>query len=111
MGSICILSDLEIPHGKQNVEHYCPRSRVPQRIAEHPNNLFPAHKVVNCIKNNLMPCEWEEQKFDLTYHAIYHWNIRHEDKVFLKKTLEHWEEWYRNPCQLCLMECKGKIKG
>lgn len=57
-----------------------------------------------------MPCEWEEEKFDLTYYALYHWNIKQPDKKFLQQTLEHWEEWYRNPCELCLMQCKGKQK-
>lgn len=107
MSEICILSDLEIPKGKKNTEHYCPRSRVPKSIWNNPKNLFPAHKVVNCVKGNMMPCEWEEEKFDLTYHAMCHWNIRQADKEFLKQTLEHWEEWYRDPCKLCLMQCNG----
>ena len=108
--TLCVLSGLEIPKGKQNVEHYCPKSRVPKYIWNNPLNWFPAHKVVNCIKSNLMPCEWEEEKFDLTYYALYHWNIKQPDKKFLQQTLEHWEEWYRNPCELCLMQCKGKQK-
>ena len=107
MGKICILSDLEIPQGKKNTEHYCPKSRVPKRIWSDRANLFPAHKVVNCIKGNLMGCEWEELKVNWTYHALHNWNIRPDDKEFLRRTLEHWEEWHRNPCQLCLMKCKG----
>ena len=102
----CVLSDLEIPKGKQNIEHYIPKSRVPKYIWSNPYNLFPAHQVVNSIKSNLMPCEFEEKKFDLTYHAMYNWRIRFADREFLQKTLEHWEEWHRNPCDLCLLNQK-----
>lgn len=110
MPDICVLSDLEIPQGRKNTEHYCPKSRVEKKIWNNPLNWFPAHKLVNSIKANLMPCEWEEQKMDLTYYAMMHWKIRNADKDFLQKTLNHWEEWHRDPCVLCLMKCQGRQK-
>ena len=104
----CVLSGLEIPKGKKNIEHYCPKSRVPRSIWNNPANLFYAYKVLNFVKGELMPCEWEEQKFELTYYAIRNWNIKEVDRKFLKQTLKHWERWSRNPCDLCLMKCKGR---
>ena len=108
MGDICVLSNLEIPKGKQNIEHYAPKSRTQKHIWNNPANWFPAHKVVNSIKGNLFGCEFEEQKFDLTLYAMYNWKVKKEDKDFLKRTLEHWEEWHRNPCDICLLKCNGR---
>ena len=109
MGKICILSCLEIPTGKYNKEHLVPRSRVPARIANNPLNIHPCHKVLNCIKGNLLPCEFEEMKYSLSYHAIEAWNIKNEDKDFVRRAIINWEHNYQpNWCDICLLNCKGK---
>ena len=104
---LCVLSGLEIPKGQKTIEHYVPKSRAPKCIWNNPQNIFLAQKTLNFIKGNLLPCEFEEQKFDLTYHAMYNWHIRQAERNFLKQTLEHWEEWYHDPCKLCLLKCGG----
>ena len=110
-GEVCILSGLEIPKGKQNREHLCPKSRVPRFIWDNPANIFPAHKVVNSIKANLMPCEFEEVKYSLTYHALQAWKIKPDDREFLQRTLQNWEHNYHpNYCDICLIQCKQRTK-
>ena len=104
---ICFLSGLEIPPGKQNKEHYCPKSRVPQFIWQSPANIHPAHKVINAIKSDRMPCEWEETKWNLAHHALHAWNLKQDDAYFVARTLQNWEKYVINPCEYCLMHCKG----
>ena len=65
MAQICFLSGIEIPKGKYSREHFAPRSKLPERIAQAPNNIYPAIKIFNFIKGNRMPCVWERDK----YHA------------------------------------------
>lgn len=104
---ICILSGLEIPRGKKNLEHLVPRSRAPRYITNNPLNHFPAHKVINCIKGNLLPCEFEEEKFELSYHAIHNWHIRSDDREFVRHAIQNWENNYHPDwCKLCLLKCK-----
>lgn len=64
--------------------------------------------MLNAVKSNYLPCEWEEMKFDLTYHALMHWRIQEDDKEFLKAAIENWQVWHRNPCELCLAKCNTK---
>lgn len=105
---ICILSDLVIPDGKENREHYIPKSRTRKQIWNDPRNIFWAHYMMNAIKSNFLPCEWEEAKFDLTFHALENWKLEEDDRLFLKNALNHWEGWHRNPCELCLLKCNQK---
>lgn len=66
-------------------------------------NLFPAHKIINNIKGNLFPCEWEEQKFERVWHAIREYNISFTDKEFCRRTIKNWEEYRINPCNWCIL--------
>lgn len=104
----CILCDLEIPKGKESREHYLPKSRVPRRMWNNINNIFWAHYMLNAVKSNYLPCEFEELKFELTYQALKHWNIKEDDKDFLTQALNNWEVWHRNPCELCIAKCNYK---
>lgn len=110
MNLTCVLSGLEIPPGKENQEHLCPKSRVPKTVWSDPRNIFWAHRVMNTIKGNFMPCEWERAKFDLTYHALQKWNLHKTDKQFLKRALEYWDGWHMDACGLCLLKCKERQK-
>lgn len=56
---IYVLSNLEIPYEKANREHFVPRSRTIKRIWNDPRNIFWAHYLLNGIKGNFLPCEWE----------------------------------------------------
>lgn len=105
MNKICFLSGLEIPPGKCSKEHYIPKSRAPYFITSDPRNIFPAHKIINHIKQNFLPCEWEDKKWDLTYCALHDWNLKQADKYFVVRTLQNWETYIINPCQYCLLHC------
>lgn len=86
MSKICFLSGLEIPPGKYSKEHYVPISRAPRFITSNPANIFPAHRIINHIKQNFLPCEWEDKKWNLTYHALHDWNLKQADKYFVART-------------------------
>lgn len=108
MNHICFLSGLEIPKGRFSKEHYYPRSLIPYNFRTNIQNIFPAHKVINEIKSNLLPCRWEEKKFDRVYFAIEHYDLRAADREFCRKTLDNWEQYKINPCQWCIMQLKCK---
>ena len=101
---ICFLSGLEIPKGRFSREHYYPVSLLPRNFKNMQQNIFPAHKVINEIKSNMLPCRWEEKKFDRVFYAIEHYDLRSADKEFCRKTLENWEVYRINPCQWCIMQ-------
>ena len=105
MSKICFLSGLEIPPGKYSKEHYVPVSRAPHFITSDPANIFPAHKIINHIKQNFLPCEWEDKKWNLTYRALTTWNLKQADKVFVARTLQNWENYHLDPCKYCLLHC------
>lgn len=99
MGEKCFLSGIEIPKGKHSVEHYVPKCRA-RDVAQHPYNLFPAIKIINHIKGGLMPCEWEDRKYDLIYEAYKHWHIRRDDRPILRQALNGMPK--INPCEFCI---------
>lgn len=99
MGDVCFLTGIEIPNGKHSKEHYVPKSRA-KYIAQHPYNIYPAIKIFNHIKGNLMPCEWESQKYDLIYHAYKNWHIKPADKKLLRQALNGMPK--INPCEYCI---------
>jgi hypothetical protein len=104
----CILSGLEIPEGKETREHLVPKSRLLYRIDD-PANIFPAHKVINCMKGDLLPCEFENLKYHLAQKAIYEWNIKRADKDFIIRAALNWSEGYNpNWCDICILNCKNR---
>lgn len=100
MAKICFLSGIEIPRGKESVEHYAPKSRIPKGIAQQSYNLFPAIKVINFAKGNLMPCEWEDVKYERLYYAYINWKLKPSDKKILRQALNGMPK--INPCQYCI---------
>lgn len=100
--NICFLSGLEIPDGKQSLEHYYPKSLLPSRIYSLRENIVPACKIMNNVKGNLRPCEWEERKYGLTLYAIKKYHINNQNRKFLKKALLNWETYKINPCDHCV---------
>lgn len=109
LGDTCFLSGLDIPPGKYSVEHYVPVARAPRFITNNPANKFPSHRVINAIKSDRLGCEWEETKWNLTYHALHSWRLKQEDAYFVARTLKNWEHYFINPCYYCLLQC-GKQK-
>lgn len=107
--SKCILSGLEIPKNRESLEHLVPRSRAPYAVINNPANIFPAHKILNCMKGDLLPCEFQRLKYDIAYKAIHKWDIKRSDIEFVRKSVANWEGGY-NPdwCNICLLNCKGR---
>lgn len=106
----CILCDLEIPKGKESIEHYLAKSRVPMCIWNNPKNKFYAHYMLNAIKSNYLPCEFFEMRYDLTNYALANWRIKQDDREFLEKALISWQTYNPNPCALCLAKCNQRSK-
>ena len=105
---ICFLSGLEIPKGRYSREHIAPRSKVPMYIASHPYNIAPAIKIINVIKADRFLCEWEDQKYELCYHAVQKWNLKQVDKDIIIQALEKFKtEEPMNPCEHCVLSKIG----
>lgn len=104
----CILCDLEIPQGKASRDHYLPRSRVPKRLWNNPNNTFWVFYMLNAIKGDYLPCEFWNLKYGLTCNAINNWRMPDEDREFLKRAMDNWSVYDLDPCSLCLAKCKNR---
>lgn len=100
--NVCFLSGLVIPSNRVSEEHYFPKMDLPYYIANNSANLFIAHSVLNSVKANWKPCEWEAKKIGLTQHAISSYHIKNVDRKFLIQTLENWNHYKINPCDYCL---------
>lgn len=100
MAQICFLSGIEIPKGKFSVEHYAPKSRIPKELAQNPHNLYPAIKIINFVKGDLMPCEWHKVRYEKIYHAYKNWNIKSADRKILRQALNGMPD--INPCDYCI---------
>lgn len=103
----CILSGLEISKADVSREHLCPRHRVPKIIWNNPENVFNAHYLLNSIKSDFLPCEWNEEKYSLVEYALRKWKLQQSERDFLNKAVANWKAGY-NPdwCSLCLLKCK-----
>lgn len=52
-----------------------------------------------------MPCEWEEQKYDLIYRAYKNWHIKSDDRRLLRQALNGMPK--INPCEYCICAIYG----
>lgn len=85
-------------------EHYCPKSKVAPYIANDPYNIKPAIKIVNSIKGDLFPCEWEEVKLERVYHAIRNYNLDSYERALLNLVFEKYKiEGQKDVCPLCVL--------
>ena len=104
----CILSGLEIPDGKGSREHLVPKARVFPLINGN-SNVFPALKIINGIKGDLLPCEFERLKFEIGDKALNNWNIKQVDRNFIRQAMISWEDGYNpNWCDICILNCKHR---
>lgn len=102
---ICFLSGLPIKAGQFSVEHFAPRSRLPYYLAWSKFNLRPALKIMNCIKGDRFPCEWEEHKISLCHTALKKWNLKSFERDSIIKALKLFEksDGSYNPCSDCVL--------
>lgn len=120
---VCYLSGEPIVRQKDiTTEHYVPKSiaRPGQpnyaelhAIVTAPYNLHPAIKIVNNIKGNLLPCEWENQKTIRVSTALQKYNLDAYERGLLKKLLLVWgkDKPTGKPCNKCALwlykQCNG----
>lgn len=71
------------------------------------SNVFPALKIINSIKGDLLPCEFERLKMQIAKKAINCWNIKEIDRNFIREAMINWQEGYNpNWCDMCILNCK-----
>lgn len=63
-----------------NKEHLCPKSRTPYYIYNNPDNIVLYPAIINSIKGNLFPCEWNALKNTIKYKAINLYNLKQIEK-------------------------------
>ena len=100
--SICILSGLPIPAGQKSKEHYVPRSRLPDAYKGDRNNIYYAIRIINNIKGNLLPCEWEENKYHILTTALtYH--LTTTQKKLIHRAIDNMKHYTIDPCAYCIL--------
>lgn len=97
----CFLSDLVIPKGKESREHLVPKHFLPPKIYSLQENIVPAIKIINSIKSDLFPCQWETVKYDRLFYALVNYNLRNDDKSIVRQVLNNGLP-ERNPCNYCI---------
>lgn len=75
---------------QMSLDHYILRCRGGLDEA---SNLFPAHKICNSIKSNLMPDEFERQKQKLYQTALDNWHLKHKEKQIVEKALQKMKQY------------------
>lgn len=106
----CILSGLDIPDGKGNREHLVPKGRVYPLINGR-SNVFPALKIINSIKGDLLPCEFEQLKYELSYKALNNWNIKEFDRNLIRQAILNWDSGYKPSwCNICIINCHHRYR-
>lgn len=105
---ICYLSNLEAPIKALTKDHYVPYSLAPLWVRDNPDNIHYAHRVINFIKADLMPCDWVDQRIKLAYKALMRWNLKKADAKFVQAAIDQWEAYATDPCRDCLL--KGQCR-
>ena len=82
---ICALCGLPIK-SDLTVDHKLAQAKGGKSTIE---NLQPAHKLCNECKADLMPEEWEFQKYKRYLHAFSHWKLKNKQKKLLRQILQH----------------------
>lgn len=88
-----------------SVEHYVPKTRASTVFSQNMFNLRPALAIINNIKGDLLPCEWEVLKSQKCLHALQHYNLTAPNKILIIRALDRFatEKDMLNPCQDCIL--------
>ena len=100
----CILSNLQITDPNLcSIEHYVPLARVSYHLATQRNNIFPAYRIINNLKGQLLPCEYENDKVEILQYALDHYKLRQVDKEIVKAAIKNSYTYNINPCKFCIL--------
>lgn len=78
----CVLCGHLILSKKQlSLEHYVPKSR--SENADNIFNIYPAHRLCNKIKGNLLPGEWHREKKKRMLYALNNWKLTSKERRLL----------------------------
>lgn len=101
----CCLCGLAITDQKDySIEHYAPKSRTIPALANNPYNLRPAFKILNCIKGDLLPCQWHVVKIERCYRALKTYNLKARERRIVQQAIRIYEnEQPVNPCTDCIL--------
>lgn len=84
-------------------EHYAPKSRVPYYIAQNPYNIRPALAIINHIKGNLFPCEWQDARLRLCYRALQNYHLKPAWRQQVRAAIANYESApAADPCADCI---------
>lgn len=107
----CVLSGLKITDKQDlSIDHYYPKSLDENGNTYNIKNLFPSIRIINNLKSNLIPCVWEEEKFDILYHAAQNYRLNDHDYKIVVNAIKNIEYYQINPCLFCINNIKCKRK-
>jgi len=99
----CILSGLPITNIKQlSLEHLTPICRGEWTETHQLENIFPAHKIINNIKDNLLFCEWMDFRKDILQKSLKKYHLEKADRKIVKAAIDNIPYYNINPCTLCI---------
>jgi len=105
----CILSGLPIYDPKQlSLEHAVPLSRGAYLETRQDYNIFPAYKIINNLKGNLLPCEWAAHRCDILQNALDRHKLTRDDKEIVEDALNYVKVYNFQPCSICFLYEKCK---
>ena len=120
---VCFLSGEPIVRQKDiTTEHFVPKSLADKNAPNYAEmhaivtsqyNLHPAIKIINNIKGNLLPCEWEQQKSTRVYKALENYSLDPYERGLLQKLLAVWatKPQQGKPCQKCALWLYQRCNG
>lgn len=112
--AVCCISGIVIENPRDySIDHWCPKSRISRELWQQPYNMRPALKIMNTIKGNLLPCEWDNVRCERTLHAIERWNISAHDRELARRALDNFARGIPadNPCYYCILRQQSPYCG
>lgn len=99
----CILSGLIIKNAKDlSLEHYVPLCRGAKCNTQTIANIYPAIKVINNIKDDLLPCEWVIRREARMERALNRWKLTDADRKTVEEALKKAPTYNLNVCNYCI---------
>lgn len=101
---VCILSGIPILDVKDlSLEHGVPLSRGPHYECTQDYNIFPAYKIINNLKGDLLPCEFWALREKIYKKALWQYKLTQHDKQVIQAALNFIPRYKINPCSMCFL--------